>query len=438
MAAGAISLGQHAAWRAAVVQACLLPVQLLHGLVARPEFLFIVTLGAMLFHPPDVQVHGIDRVAFVLLVVVVLLRVFALKLPLQAVRGVTWPMLALVALAAFRTLSQPYDAQNLSVYAARWLVPFALLHVSGYVFADEGARHRLELFLLIVLAYLALMAVFFMIGAREWIFPRYILDESLGIHADRARGPFLQAVANGMAINLLGLLALDSFRRRVLRGTPAMVLLALLPLAIVATKTRAVWLSFAGSIVCIVAFSQSRRLRRACLAMVLAGAAAGIALVACPDVRCSLMERLEDRSPVEFRAAVYNAGWQMFLEKPFSGWGPRAMQDELSLRVSDFHQEAFYVHNTYLEILIEHGLLGLGLYLSVTAGLFRLRGKRIRGNMTYSDYGFACMWPVFLAAYVVNANFVGMNYQFVNGLVFSMAGILAAQNGGEGVDGVAR
>ena len=36
--------------------------------------------------------------------------------------------------------------------------------------------------------------------------------------ADRARGPFLQAVANGVSLNLLGLVALDSFRRRRLRS----------------------------------------------------------------------------------------------------------------------------------------------------------------------------------------------------------------------------
>jgi len=437
MAASAISLGRRALRHQAIVRVVLLPLQVLHGLIARPEFLFIFTLGAMLFHPPDVQIYGIDRVALVVLLLVVMLRVFALQLPLQAVRGVTWPMLALVLLAGVRTLSQPYDAQNLSVFAARWLVPFAMLHLSVYVFADLSSRRRLECFLLLVLTYLACMAVCFMIGARTWIFPRYILDESIGIHVDRARGPFLQGVANGMAINLLGLLALDSFRRRSLHGSPALILLTLLPLAIVATKTRAVWLSFAGSIVHIVAFSHSKRLRRACVAMVLAGVAGGIALLACPDMRCSLRERLEDRSPLEFRAAVYHAGWQMFLKKPLSGWGPRAMQDELSLQVSDFHQEAFYVHNTYLEILIEHGLLGLALYLFVTLGLFRLGRKRSRGRLTYGDAGFASMWPVFLAVYVINANFVGMNYQFVNGLVFTMAGILATQNGPRGVDGVA-
>jgi hypothetical protein len=40
---------------------------------------------------------------------------------------------------------------------------------------------------------------------------------------------------------------------------------------------------------------------------------------------------------------------------------------------------------------------------------------------------FHAMWPVLLAVYWVNAAVVVMNYQFVNGLLFTMAGMLAAQ-----------
>jgi hypothetical protein len=40
---------------------------------------------------------------------------------------------------------------------------------------------------------------------------------------------------------------------------------------------------------------------------------------------------------------------------------------------------------------------------------------------------FHAMWPVLLGIYWVNAAVVVMNYQFVNGLLFTMAGMLAAQ-----------
>jgi hypothetical protein len=37
------------------------------------------------------------------------------------------------------------------------------------------------------------------------------------------------------------------------------------------------------------------------------------------------------------------------------------------------------------------------------------------------------MWPIVLGVYWVNACLVAMNYQFVNGLLFTLAGMLAAQ-----------
>jgi hypothetical protein len=91
------------------------------------------------------------------------------------------------------------------------------------------------------LSYLVFIAVAFLANERSLIFPRFILDESLGFHPDRARGPFLQAVANGMSLNLLGILAIAFAQRR---KTIAYLLWLALPFAILATMTRAVWISF--------------------------------------------------------------------------------------------------------------------------------------------------------------------------------------------------
>lgn len=386
----------------------------------------------MLFHPPDFNFHSVDRVAFGLLIFVVLLRVCALRNPLQFRSLVTCPMLALVLLAFYGVVSQPSDVETWSLFAAKWLVPFTLYQLAAYIFDDERSLLRFETFSLVVLAYLSLTAIFFMADAKQLIFPRYILDESLGYHAERARGPFLQAVANGVTLNLLGLIALNSFRRKRLRGVLAFLFLAALPLAIVATKTRAVWLSFALSILALLFFSPSRRLRRTCLCFVIAGGLALAAVVTFADHNNSLGDRLEERGPVMFRMAVYQAGWEMFLQKPFTGWGAADMQPELSKRISDFHQDQFFFHNTYLEILVQYGLSGLLLYLWVIVDLFKLGRKQnqasLRSDSDFLDTQFRKLWPVLLGVYLLNGSFVVMNYQFVNGFIFTVAGLLLAQN----------
>jgi putative inorganic carbon (HCO3(-)) transporter len=404
----------------------------LQALIAEPALLFLVTLGLMLFHPPDFHFHSIDRIAFGLLILVVLLRACVLRQPLRFGDPITWPMLALLGLAFCGAVSQTNDAETWSLFAAKWLVPFALYHLAAYIFKDERSLRQFEAFSLIVLGYLSLTAIFFMIDAKQFIFPRYILDEGLGYHADRARGPFLQAVANGVALNLLGLVALNSFRRKRLRGVLAFLFLAALPLAIVATKTRAVWLSFAMSILLLLFLSPSRRLRRACLCFVLAGGVGLAAMLTLSDRNASFTDRLEERGPVMFRMAVYQAGWEMFLKKPLAGWGATDMQTELSKRISDFHQDQFFFHNTYLEIVVQYGLVGLLLYCWIVVDLFKLGRKRdqpgISTHSCFLDQQFRKLWPLLLGVYLLNGSFVVMNYQFVNGFLFTVAGLLVAQD----------
>jgi putative inorganic carbon (HCO3(-)) transporter len=404
----------------------------LHALIVAPAVLFLATLGLMLFHPPDFNFHSIDRFAFGLLILVVLLRACVLRESLRFDTPVTWPMLALLLLAFCGAIAQPNDAETWSLFAAKWLVPFTLYQLAAYSFDDAQSLRRFETFTLVVLGYLSLTAIFFMFDAREFIFPQYILDEGLGYHADRARGPFLQAVANGVALNLLGLVALNSFRRKRLRGVSAILFLVALPLAILATKTRAVWLSFALSILGLLFFSPSRRLRRACLCLVLAGGMGLAATVAFTDRNTSLSDRLEERGPVIFRMEIYQAGWEMFLEKPLAGWGATDMQTELSKRISDFHQEQFFFHNTYLEIAVQYGLVGLLLYVWVVVDLFKLsRSRKIPDSPaggSFLDQEFRGLWPLLLGVYLLNGMFVVMNYQFVNGFLFTVAGLLAAQH----------
>jgi len=146
----------------------------------------------------------------------------------------------------------------------------------------------------------------------------------------------------------------------------------------------------------------------------------------------SLRERAEEQSPVDFRISLYQAGWEMFKQKPIFGWSAGSTEAELTKRMNDFHQESFVFHNSYLEVVVEHGLVGLALYAWVLVDLFRVggRGPPIRpcGPQNFLDQGFRALWPVMVAVYVVNACFVVMNYQFVNGLLFAMAGMLSAEN----------
>jgi O-antigen ligase len=401
----------------------------LQWIMMAPVALFLAALGAMLLRHPDVSFYEIDRVTFVLLALGVACRAVVTRQRLLVVERATWPMIGLTVLAATTLIGQPFDNQSWSLLAAKFFVPFALFHLGALVFREERQLRQFEFFSLVVLAYLCFTSIAFLVGARWLIFPRFILDESLGYHADRARGPLLQAVANGVSLNLLGVLALHAFLRGRIRGLKCGLLLAALPVAILATMTRAVWLSFAVSIGVLIFLSHNRRLRRICAGVAMVGALGLLMALSFDDQRRALMDRLHESGPLDFREAVYAGGWQMFLEKPFTGWGVNQMPAELARHVSGYKETELYPHNTYLEILVEHGVFGLVLYAWLMWEIFRLgRGLVPRAERDgLLNRQFHALWPVLLGVYWVNAAVVVMNYQFVNGLLFAMAGMLAAQ-----------
>lgn len=400
-------------------------LRILSVLICAPEVMFLAALTAMLFRPPDLKAFPIDRVAFAALLAVTGIRLVLTRNRIR-IYSATLPMLLLGLLALAGVLSQPYQAEAWSLLAAKWIVPIALFHVAASTFTDDSALRKLEIFALVALCYLTATAIFYLFDLKALVFPKFILDEGIGIHADRARGPFLQAVANGVTLNILGLLALSFERRRLPRLLSA-VLFVCVPLALLATRTRAVWFAAAVCVVLIAVFPPCRTVRRAALAFCFIGVIGFASFFLYRGASNSFIDRLQDRSPVDFRMDMYQAGWQMFMEKPLTGWGSEgSIQPEIERRISNFRPEYYLFHNTYLELAVERGVIGLGLYAWMMICFFRL--AKAPAAMKENDGGFRKIWPFILVVYLLNASAVVMNYQFVNGLVFSLAGILSAQS----------
>jgi len=323
----------------------------------------------------------------------------------------------------FRAFQEPFDAQTWSIIASKFIVPFALFHLAVLVFRGGSQRKHFEIFVILALAYLVFVAVAFLADARSFIFPRFILDESLGFHADRARGPFLQAVANGVSLNMLGILvlALPQERKTVVR-----LLWLVLPLAVLATMTRAVWISFAVSTVVLGFRLVEWRLQAVCTLLAAAGLLVGLAIgLSDHSLKTILWDRTAERGPVAARLAVYDAGWAMFEERPFTGWPAGGMYAELARRMEGYHLRTFYVHNTYLALLVEFGVPGLALYGILFFNLFRLSWRAPPGE-SGPVASLRKVWPILLSVYLFNAFFVDMAYQFVIGLMFTVAGMLCA------------
>jgi len=395
----------------------------LHFGLAFPSILYVAAMTVFLFRPPDLFSFYADRIAFAILVFSVALRAAAIGEKLPFFAGISLPMLSLTGLAVLRALREPFDAQLWSIIASKYIVPFALFHIATVIFRGEPERRHFAVFVVLALAYLTFISIAFLADARSVIFPRFILDESLGFHPDRARGPFLQAVANGVSLNILGILVLALPRKR---KVVARLLWLALPVAVLATMTRAVWISFVVSSIVLGILLIKRRLQAVCALLAVAGLLAFLTLLFSNQaLKTALGDRTRERGPVDARLAVYDAGWTMFQERPFTGWPAGGMYAELGRRMQGYRLRTFYVHNTYLALMVEFGVPGLALYSLLFFNLFRL-SWRVRPGEHSSIASLRKIWPVLLGVYLFNASFVDMAYQFVIGLVFTVAGMLCA------------
>jgi len=395
----------------------------LHLGLAFPSILYVAAMTIFLFRPPDLFSFYADRIAIGILVFFVALRTMALRDKIPFIAALSLPMLGLTALAVFRALREPFDAQTWSIIASKFIVPFALFHLAVLIFRGASQRRHFEIFVIFALAYLVFIAIAFLADAHSLIFPRFILDQNLGFHADRARGPFLQAVANGVSLNILGILvvALPRERKILVR-----LLWLVLPLAVLATMTRAVWISFAVSTIVLGFRLVERRLQVVCTLLAVAGLLIGLAIgLSNNSLKTALWDRTGERGPVDARLSVYDAGWAMFRERPFTGWAAAGMYAELARRMDGYHLRTFYVHNTYLALLVEFGVPGLALYGILFFNLFRLSGHGPPGE-SGAVASLRKVWPILVSVYLFNAFFVDMAYQFVIGLMFTVAGMLCA------------
>ncbi|GAA4976419.1 O-antigen ligase family protein [Kineococcus glutinatus] len=344
---------------------------------------------------------------------------------LRAVHVVMAATAALTAwsAAAHGTLLTPYGFFAL---LDRLVVPFLLLCVAPVVFATTARRDLLLRSLVLVGLYLELTALFEKAGPASLVWPRYILDPTVGIGFGRARGPFVASEAMGMAIALCAFAAvLGTARFRGGWRAVSLVVVVLAPAGVVLPLTRSVWLGTAVAVVvtCLV----SARLRR-WLPLVLAGGAVAVltVLAAVPGLQESVTERAGTTRSVDDRSNTNVAALRVVQEHPLTGVGwvrfievsPDFVRQSANYPVTSVRIEA---HNVVLARAAELGLPGAALWVAAAllgpaaAALRRPRGAE-HGQWRLLAVASVCLWtfPVLLSP---------NPYPFPNFLVWTIAGI---------------
>jgi len=310
----------------------------------------------------------LDRVLLVAAAAAALMRHFRGPTPRARV---VQPLHAVLLAAALLAVVSSIWAGTLGDHDARFalldtfgLVPFAMFIFAPLIF--PGARERAVLLGTLVLtgAYLGLTALFETIGADGLVWPRYILDSGIGIHTERARGPFAEAVANGLALYVCGaaaVVALVTWRRPIARVAATGVML-LCAAGLLFTLTRSIWL--ASAVATVVILLARRPLRRYVIPAALFATLAVVATFAfVPSLADLARQRQGDERSIWDRQNLNAAGLRMVAERPLEGFGFGASRTK-SL---DYVRQAddspltgaeVKIHNVFLDLTVQLGVLG--------------------------------------------------------------------------------
>ena len=244
------------------------------------------------------------------------------------------------------------------------IVPFVLLFTAPLVFRTSADRLFLLKGLVVLGVYLSTVSILDAFDLPG-VWPAYINDVSLGYHAERARGPYLEAVANGLMLIATAIAALTVYFSTVSKAwrLVALLMVGAGMFALLLTLTRAAWLA---AVVSIVAFAilETRSRRPILLLMSFAGIASLGLVLAAPALFVSVGERAGEERPVWDRLNTNRAAIEMIEAHPIAGvgWQNAASIMEDYVRQADSYPTTGAgtpIHNVPLSRAAELGLPGL-------------------------------------------------------------------------------
>jgi len=345
--------------------------------------------------------------------------------------------LVLLATGTYATVSA-LAAQTFSSSDARFalldrlgLIPFLMFALAPLVFGTARQRNFLLAVLVATGAYLGVIAFLEGVGLTSLAIPSYIRNPNLGLHFGRARGPFLESAADGLSLYICGVAAAVGFKTW---STPraralCVAVMGLSALGVVFTLTRAVWLAAViGTLAAMVVTPRGRRLLVPTLVAAAIVVVAVVVLV--PGLESKASNRFDDQLPIWDRYNTNSAAVRMVEARPlfgfgwqtFSTTGPDYMRLASNYPLTGAGNE---VHNVFLSHAAELGIVGSLLWVCALLGA--VGGAIVRRGPPELLPWRLGLVAIFVAFLVV-ASLGPLSYPFPNLLLWTWAGVTAAEH----------
>jgi len=387
---------------------------------------------------PDIEPH---RLLWIL-VFLFLLAQIALKkrrmLPITKIEVamMLFCLVCLMSMMRAKTLFVAGQGLTIRSFLEGYGIPFSIFFLTKNIVQNEQQIKKLFQILFIVGIYLTMTGIFEHFHLRALVFPRYIMDPSLHVHWGRARGPFINAAANGAAIGMLfliGLYIVIHMRKNISRKIN-LFFIPLMPITIFFTYTRSSWLGFILSILMIPIFF--RGLRK----ILILGLCILIVIVILNWSGVSSKDRYRGgityMNPVYQRVTLYAASARMFLDRPIFGFGFGSFQEQSydyleKVEGIPVKLRTFGRHDTLVGILVELGLMGFIPLILIFYYIFKqsVRLYRKLGHELFLGKGLVVLfWGIGIILLVTFQAHEMRFFLLPNSIFYAAAGIIVGLN----------
>jgi O-Antigen ligase len=279
-------------------------------------------------------------------------------------------------------------------------------------------------------------------GVWQIVVPKYIVSPAFGDYLGRGRGPFLNSAATGLVATLGMCAAAACWPRASWLGR--LIVLLLLPIyavGIYSTFSESAWWGGGAALAAMAVLAAPRAWRVRVLAATVVAATIAVTLgwQHLPALKRHALDAASTAAEsAPWRTIDADVAWQMFSDRPILGCGLGQLGRELpaylevnSVSATDAKAERFLPRNVFVELLLETGILGAGLFAAVL-GTWVVIAWRL-WNSTPPSWlrQVAVVFLAWMPAYLVGAMFhnlaivamVNMFLLFMGGAVMGAAAV---------------
>jgi len=312
-------------------------------------------------------------------------------------------------------------------------IPGIVFFIARRLEFDSAKIKELYKYFFIIGLYLSFIAFCEHFSIRQLVYPKYIMDPSVGIHWGRARGPFVQAAFLGTILSLLFITSLFYLQCVTKWKTLIYVGLFTMFTSIYFTYTKSNWVMVFTSLLVLGIFSVKFRKFIILFVILLFTLYFSGALNKLSPNRSLFNER---QHSIDDRKNIMLAAYLMFLDKPFYGFGYgtfEAKNDKyfVGLKNVELRGDGEGNHNLILGLLAETGLVGTIPFILI---IFTILAKSFSLHRKINNYAFfegqiplvniSILAGYFIASQLFDPRFSAM----LNSLVYITSGITCSMH----------